>query len=117
MGMSLRFLKDEMLYAASNKCNGWITKGRFHPSQNVDFRVLRADIAEDDLALNQMDAKTAFLNGNIDEDVFIQIPDRVDLDKTEMEAMSLECLDDIQHLDLMCKLEKSIHVWSTAMQE
>lgn len=53
-----------------------------------------------------MDAKTAFLNGDIDEEIFIEIPDGVQVDNADIAELGLSSVDDIKNLDLVCKLEK-----------
>jgi hypothetical protein len=38
------------------------------------FRIIMALVAHFDLELHQMDVKTAFLNGDLDEDVYMKQP-------------------------------------------
>ena len=50
-------------------------KKTFSPVLTKDFfRVIMAIIAHFDLELHQMDVKTAFLNGDLDEDVYMEQP-------------------------------------------
>ena len=43
----------------------------------TSVRALCAEVAEQDMELEQMDAKTASLNGDIDEDIYIDIREGV----------------------------------------
>ncbi|RVW41020.1 Retrovirus-related Pol polyprotein from transposon TNT 1-94 [Vitis vinifera] len=50
-------------------------KETFSPVSTKDiFRVIMAIVAHFDLELHQMDVKTAFLNGDLDEDVYMEQP-------------------------------------------
>ena len=72
-------------------------------------RALCAMVAEKDLELEQMDAKTAFLNGEIDEDIFIEIPEGVEITYEDLLHLDIDNIDDISKIDLVCKLEKSMY--------
>ena len=98
-----------------------VVKG-FEQVQGVDYnetfapvvkytsvRVLCAEVAEEDLELHQMDAKTAFLNGIIDEEVFIEIPEGVQIEKSDLAELGVDTFEDIEKLDLVGKLEKSMY--------
>ncbi|KAI5350153.1 hypothetical protein L3X38_003044 [Prunus dulcis] len=65
-----------------------------HVSTKDSFRVIMALVAHFDLHLNQMDVKTAFLNGNILEEIYMKQPDGFILKGGE---------------NLVCKLQKSIY--------
>ena len=70
-------------------------KETFSPVSTKDsFRVIMAIVAHFDLELHQMDVKTAFLNGDLDEDVYMKQP-------TGFVEVGKE--------DLVCKLNKSIY--------
>ena len=70
-------------------------KETFSPvSTNDSFRVIMAIVAHFDLELHQMDVKTAFLNGDLDEDVYMEQP-------TGFVEVGKE--------DLVCNLNKSIY--------
>ncbi|KAJ9679813.1 hypothetical protein PVL29_021660 [Vitis rotundifolia] len=70
-------------------------KETFSPVSTKDsFRVIMAIVAHFDLELHQMDVKTAFLNGDLDEDVYMEQP-------TGFTEVGKE--------DLVCKLNKSIY--------
>lgn len=56
-----------------------------------------------------MDAKTAFLNGDIDKEVCIEIPEGVDIDETDITELGLSSIKDIKNKDLVCKLETSMY--------
>ena len=50
-------------------------KKTFSPmSTNDSFRVILVIVAHFDLELHQMDVKTAFLNGDLDEDMYMEQP-------------------------------------------
>ncbi|RVW91887.1 Retrovirus-related Pol polyprotein from transposon TNT 1-94 [Vitis vinifera] len=63
-------------------------------STKDSFRVIMAIVAHFDLELHQMDVKTAFLNGDLDEEVYMEQP-------TGFVEVGKE--------DLVCKLNKSIY--------
>ena len=70
-------------------------KETFSPVSTKDsFRVIMAIVAHFDLELHQMDVKTTFLNGDLDEDVYMEQP-------TGFVEVGKE--------DLVCNLNKSIY--------
>ncbi|RVW77698.1 Retrovirus-related Pol polyprotein from transposon TNT 1-94 [Vitis vinifera] len=70
-------------------------KETFSPVLTKDsFRVIMAIVAHFDLELHQMDVKTTFLNGDLDENVYMEQP----IGFTE-----------VGKEDLVCKLNKSIY--------
>ena len=70
-------------------------KETFSPVSTKDsFRIIMALVAHFDLELHQMDVKTAFLNGDLEEDVYMQQPLGFRQADTE---------------HLVCKLKKSIY--------
>ena len=75
----------------------------------TSVRVMCADVAEDDLEFHQMDAKTAFLNGKIEEEIFVEIPEGVEIEESDIAELHLDKDDGTQELDLVCKLEKSMY--------
>ena len=58
------------------------------------LRVSMALVAHFDFKLHQMNAKTTFLNGDLEEEVYMKQPERFSSNKSE---------------HLMCKLNKSIY--------
>ena len=56
-----------------------------------------------------MDAKTAFLNGDIDEDIYIEIPEGVVINNEDIVHLGVGESESIKELDLVCKLEKSMY--------
>ena len=67
----------------------------FSPVSKKDsFRIIMALVAHFDLELHQMDVKTAFLNGDLDEEVYMKQPEGF-------------CSNEDSHL--VCKLKKSIY--------
>ena len=67
----------------------------FSPVSSKDsFRIIMALVAHYDLELHQMDVKTAFLNGDLDEEVYMQQPQGFIESGKE---------------HLVCKLKKSIY--------
>ena len=70
-------------------------KDTFSPVSKKDsLRIIMALVAHFDLELHQMDVKTAFLNGNLDEDIYMEQPEGFAKKGNE---------------DLVCKLKKSIY--------
>ena len=70
-------------------------KETFSPVSKKDsLRIIMALVAQYDLELHQMDVKTAFLNGDIEEEIYMDQP----------EGFSVEGKD-----HMMCKLKKSIY--------
>ena len=77
-------------------------KETFSPvSTNDSFRVIMAIVAHFDLELHHMDIKTAFLNGDLDEDMYMEQP-------TGFAKVGKE--------DLVCKLNKSIYGLKQALR-
>ena len=70
-------------------------KETFSPVSSKDsFRTMMALVAHYDLELHQMDVKTAFLNGDLEETIYMEQP---------------ECLVSEETKHLVCKLKKSIY--------
>jgi len=70
-------------------------KETFSPVSKKDsLRIIMALVAHYDLELHQMDVKTAFLNGDLDEDVYMDQPEGFSVEGKEQ---------------LVCKLKKSIY--------
>ncbi|KAM1649269.1 hypothetical protein ACFX14_010564 [Malus domestica] len=70
-------------------------KETFSPVSTKDaFRVVMAIIAHFDLALHQMDVKTAFLNGDLEENIYMKQPEGFEVKGREK---------------LVCRLKKSIY--------
>ena len=70
-------------------------KETFSPISTKDsFRIIMELVAHYELELHQMDVKTAFLNGNIEETVYM------------VQSESIESKDSS---NLVCKLKKSIY--------
>ena len=67
----------------------------FSPVSRKDsLRIIMALVAHYDLELHQMDMKTAFLNGDLEEEFYMRQP----------EGFINECQE-----DMVCKLKKSIY--------
>ena len=75
----------------------------------ASVRALCAEVAKEDLELEQMDVKTAFLDGDIDEDIYIEVPEGIEITKEDIAHLGLSEDVDIKSLDLVCKLEKSMY--------
>ena len=70
-------------------------KGTFSPVSSKDsFRTIMALVAHFDLELHQMNVKTAFLNGDIDETIYV---------------VQLENFVSEDPKNMVCKLKKSIY--------
>ena len=65
-----------------------------HVSSKDSFRIVMALVAHFDLELHQMDVKTAFLNGDLNEDVYMTQPEGFVVEGKE---------------HLACRLKKSIY--------
>ena len=63
---------------------------------------MMALVAHYDLELHQMDVKTAFLNGDLEETIYIEQP---------------ECLVSEETKHLVCKLKKSIYELKQASRQ
>ena len=76
-----------------NECIDY--KETFSPISSKDsFRIIMALMAHYDLQLHQMDVKTAFLNGDIDETIYMVQPENFESNDSKQ---------------LVCKLKKSIY--------
>ena len=70
-------------------------KDTFSPvSSNDSFRIIMALVTHYDLELHQMDIKTVFLNGNIDETIYMVQPENFESNDSKQ---------------LVCKLKQSIY--------
>ena len=65
-----------------------------HVSKNDSFRIIMALVAHFDMELHQMDVKTVFLNGDLDEEVYMKQP---------------EVFISNGNDHMVCKLKKSIY--------
>ena len=75
-------------------------KETFSPiSSNDSFRIIMALVAPNDLGLHQMDIKTKFPNGNIDETIYM-------VKRENFESNDLK--------QLVCRLKKKVHIWFKA---
>ncbi|RVX07671.1 Retrovirus-related Pol polyprotein from transposon TNT 1-94 [Vitis vinifera] len=67
--------KARLMVKGYSQREGIDFKETFSPVSTKDsFRVIMAIVAHFDLELHQMDVKTAFLNGDLDEDVYMEQP-------------------------------------------
>ncbi|WJZ98701.1 hypothetical protein VitviT2T_017211 [Vitis vinifera] len=87
--------KARLMVKGYSQREGIDFKETFSPVSTKDsFRVIMAIVAHFDLELHQMDVKTTFLNGDLDEDVYMEQPiGFVEVGKE----------------DFVCKLNKSIY--------
>ena len=65
-----------------------------HVSKNDSFRIIMALVAHFDMELHQMDVKTVFLNGDLDEEVYMKQPEGFISNGND---------------HMVCKLKKSIY--------
>lgn len=65
------------------------------------LRAFLAMTAQKDLELLQFDVQTAFLYGDLDEDIFMEVPEGVDVKGNPEEGIARE--------DVVCKLNKSLY--------
>jgi len=78
-------------------------KETFSPVSRKDsLRVIMALVAHFDLELHQMDVKTAFLNGDLEEEVYMKQPEGFSSSASE---------------HLVCKLKKSIYGLKSASHQ
>lgn len=75
----------------------------------ASVQALRFEAAEDDLELEQMDVKTTYSNGDIDEKIYIEVPEGVEITKENDANLCLRDDDNINSLDLVCKHEKAMY--------
>ena len=67
--------KARLVVKGYSQIEGIDFKETFSPvSTNDSFRVIMVIVAHFDLELHQMDVKTTFLNGDLDEDVYMKQP-------------------------------------------
>jgi len=109
-GVSIPFPKGRNVVRGFEQVQGVDYNETFAPVvKYTSVRALCANVAEEDLEFDQMDAKTAFLNGKIDEDLFIEIPEGVEIDEADVKHLGIGTLEEAKNLDLVCKLEKSMY--------
>ena len=78
-------------------------KETFAPVSTKDsFRIIMALVAHYNLELHQMDVKTAFLNGDIEETIYMVQPERIESQDSK---------------NLVCKLKKSIYALKQASRQ
>ena len=78
-------------------------KETFSPfSRNESFRIIMALVAHYNLKLHQMDVKTIFLNGNLEENVYMAQP---------------KCFLAKEKEHIACKLKKSIYELKQAFRQ
>lgn len=105
-----RSRKVVQLFAGLNRCKEGVDYGEtFAPVvKYTSIRALCAEVRKQDYELHQMDARTAFLNGDIDKDIFIEIPEGVKIVETDLAELNVDMADK-KDLDLVFKLEKSMY--------
>ena len=69
-------------------------------------RSSRSTVANQDLEFHQMEAKTAFLNGEIQEDIYIKIPESVQLDQVDIDELGLKGMDELKKAGPRRKIRK-----------
>lgn len=68
-------------------------------------RALCAEVAAEDLEFGKMDAKAVFLNGEIYEDIYIEVPENVDIPADDFVKLGLSKVGDIEKLDYYARLK------------
>lgn len=77
--------------------NKYDLKEKYTPVSRLPvIRAVLAAINKYDLVASQLDVKTAFLNGTLDEDIYMEIPDGLEIDQHTKETK-------------VCKLEKALY--------
>ncbi|PKI41924.1 hypothetical protein CRG98_037674 [Punica granatum] len=66
------------VYKTKRDASGNVYHETFSPVSKKDsLRIIMALVAHMDLELHQMDVKTAFLNGDLDEEVYMKQPEGI----------------------------------------
>jgi Reverse transcriptase (RNA-dependent DNA polymerase) len=78
------------------------TKTFSHVSTKYSFRIIMTLVAHFDLELHQMDVKTVFLNGDIDEYIYMSQPPNYESDDSKQ---------------MVCKLKKFIYGFKQASRQ
>ena len=87
--------KARLVFKGFNQKEGIDYNETFAPVSRKDsLRIIMALVAHYDLELHQMDVKTAFLNGDLEEEVYMRQPEGFIIEGQE---------------DMVCKLKKSIY--------
>ena len=109
-GNSVPFAKGRCVVRGFQQVQGVDYDETFAPVvKYASIRALCAEVAKQDLELEQMDVVTAFLDGDIDEDIYIEIPEGFEITKEDVAHLNLPDDVDIKSLDLVCKLDKSMY--------
>lgn len=75
----------------------------------ASFGAICAEVAEEVLELEHMNVKTAFLDRDVDEDIYIEVSEGIKITKDDIAHLDVDDYINSKSLDLVCKLEKSMY--------
>ena len=80
-------------------------------SKHTSLRVLCALVAEQDLELEHLDVKTAFLNGDLEEEIYVDQPPGFRLGAASVSSCTRLCMACVRHREP--GTSSSRHNWSS----